>query len=363
MICSKPGATGGVDSGAAGTGLAANARVYNLVSVTHNLVHVAGRGHRRSIPIKRRLISAWLSTRRRAISSIRSLDLKFVDDLVDFIRGRGYVLDFSDASFTDFFASELDVDIDDPAYAEQGGSKGKRLRCFLQKVDDPTAVRTLRALWQHRAEFLARTSQDDPVGNAEGRLLSLIARLQGQPADPFGEPPKPATDLRLLASLRDELVDVHSRAPHERGYAFEAFLRRAFDAAGLASREPFRNRGEQIDGSFVLGDEIYLLEAKWHAQPTPAADLHIFHGKLDQKATWARGLFVSYNGFTTEGLAAFGSGKRIICMDGRDIYDAFRGQIPLRSVLERKVRRAAETGQPFVPVRDLFGLQTTGHGR
>ena len=242
---------------------------------------------------------------------------------------------------------------------EHGGSKGKRLRCFLQKVDDATAIRTLKALWEQRAEFLARSGQDDPIINAEGRLLFLINRLEGQPTSLFDRPPQPTADLRLLASLRDDLVQVRTLPPHERGYAFEAFLRRAFDAAGLAAREPFRNRGEQIDGSFVLGDEVDLIEAKWHALPTPAADLHIFHGKLDQKAAWARGLFVSYNGFTAGGLAAFGSGKRIICMDGRDIYDALQGHIPLRSVLGQKVRRAAETGHPFVPVRDLFGLQTT----
>ena len=50
--------------------------------------------------------------------------MKLIDDLVDFIRGRGYVLDFSDSTFSDFFTSELDVDIDDPIYAEHGGSKG-----------------------------------------------------------------------------------------------------------------------------------------------------------------------------------------------------------------------------------------------
>jgi hypothetical protein len=36
-------------------------------------------------------------------------------------------------------------------------------------------------------------------------------------------------------------------------------------------------------------------------------------------------------------LAAFGSGKRLICMDGRDIDDALDRQIPLKVVLERKV--------------------------
>ena len=68
------------------------------------------------------------------ISSIRSIDLRLVDDLVDFVRGRGFVLDFSDSSFSEFFTSELQVNIDDPQYAEHGGSKGKRLRAFFAKV-------------------------------------------------------------------------------------------------------------------------------------------------------------------------------------------------------------------------------------
>jgi hypothetical protein len=53
------------------------------------------------------------------------------------------VLDFSDPSFSEFFASELKVNIDDPKYAVNGGSKGKRLRYFLQTSDDATAVRAL----------------------------------------------------------------------------------------------------------------------------------------------------------------------------------------------------------------------------
>ena len=33
----------------------------------------------------------------------------------------------------------------------------------------------------------------------------------------------------------------------------------------LEAREAFRLRGEQIDGSFVLGHETYVLEAKWQS--------------------------------------------------------------------------------------------------
>ncbi|WP_457091115.1 restriction endonuclease [Microvirga sp. P5_D2] len=266
------------------------------------------------------------------------------------------MLDFSDATFADFFGSELDVDIDDPIYSGHGGSKGRRLRCFLQKVDDPTAVRTLHALWEHRAKFLASTQQPDPVPNAEGHFLSLISRLQGGSGDHSAQPPRPATDRRLLATLKAELLQVRDLPPHQRGYAFEAFLKHAFNAASLAAPEPFRNIGEQIDGSFLLGGEVYLFEAKWQAALTPAADLHVFHGKLDQKAAWTRGLFVSFNGFTPDGLATFGTGKRIICMDGRDIHETLEREIPLKSVLERKIRRAAETGRIHVPVQELFSV-------
>jgi hypothetical protein len=67
-----------------------------------------------------------------------------------------------------------------------------------------------------------------------------------------------------------------------------------------------------------------------------------------------RGLFVSNSGFTEEGLAAFGRGKRVICVDGLDLYEMLDREISLSSVLERKVRRTAETGSPFIRLRDLF---------
>lgn len=85
-----------------------------------------------------------------------------------------------------------------------------------------------------------------------------------------------------------------------------------------------------------------------------AIHLHAFHGKIEQKAAWTRGLFVSNSGFTPDGLAAFGKGKRVICMDGLDLYETLDRELPLNHVLERKVRRAAETGLPFELVRDLF---------
>jgi restriction endonuclease Mrr len=155
--------------------------------------------------------------------------------------------------------------------------------------------------------------------------------------------------------MRDNVKQhLASLAPQARGYEFEKLLRDIFDAYGLAAQEPFRLKGEQIDGSFQFGSETYLVEAKWHGQPIGVAELHTFHGKIEQKAAWTRGLFVSNSGFTEVGLQAFGRGKRVICMDGLDLYEMLEREIPLNRVLERKVRRAAETGSPFIRIRDLF---------
>lgn len=285
---------------------------------------------------------------------MRSIDLRFVDDLVNFIRGPGYVLDFSDRNFTELFRSEIGIDIDRPEYAVSGSSKGKRLRCFLQSCEDEVAVRVLAALWEHRVAHIDRQGIDDPITNAETRFKDLVNRLEvGEIARATQSAASKANhhDIQLIKS---DLIDLASFNPQARGYAFEKFLKCLFTLNGLNAHDPFRLKGEQIDGSFQLGGETYLLEAKWLSQPVGVADLHIFHGKIEQKSAWARGLFVSNSGFTEDGLRAFGRGKRVICMDGLDLYELLDREIPLIRVLESKVRRAAETGSPFVRVRDIF---------
>ena len=293
--------------------------------------------------------------------NIRTLDMQLVDQL--FEMNGGYVLDFSDRTMAIFFAEELNVDIDDPAYQDNGTSKAKRLRCYLNKVDLATAVKTLQALWEYREARRKDRGREEWVSNAEGRFLALLNKMQGKPGQEAtqGGQPKPVFERPKILALTQRLIDLSDLEPQLRGYAFEAWLTDAFNAFGLAAREPSRNRGEQIDGSFQLHGETYLVEAKWHAAQIGAADLHAFHGKLEQKAVWARGLFISNSGFTPDGLVAFGRGKRVICMDGLDLFETLNRELPLDQVLARKVRRAAETGQPFERVRDLFVSAWSSH--
>jgi hypothetical protein len=50
------------------------------------------------------------------MANLRMLDMQIVDDLFQPSDKPGYVLDFSDRTFSRFFADELNVDIDDNAY-------------------------------------------------------------------------------------------------------------------------------------------------------------------------------------------------------------------------------------------------------
>lgn len=289
------------------------------------------------------------------MANIRSVDMMLLDKIFDM--EDGYVLDFSDVSMRAFYAHDLNIDIDDPQYQAEGTSKAKRTRCFLRKVSDDDAARVLRALWEYRRAMYLRRAKPDPLPTAEGMFLSVMERLEAKGSSSSNSvttSATPAFGWAELTPLREKLLALASMDPHPRGAAFEKFLADVFHHFGLAPRGAFTLRGEQIDRSFQHEGHTYLLEAKWHNVKTQADDLRIFEGKLQEKAAWSRGLFVSHAGFTEGGLDAFGRNKRLLCMDGLDLYEMLERRLPLGEVVVRKARKAAETGRVFVPVRELF---------
>lgn len=286
------------------------------------------------------------------MNNLRSIDLSLVDEI---FRGfdKGYILDFSNRTFTEFFVRELDIDIDAPQYMADGTSKAKRLRCFLSQVDNITAARTLRALWERR-ELLRSDREIDKNSRASGQIAALITKLESNASiGPVNVVSAPIIDAIDFARLSDRLLKIRDLLPHGRGYEFERFLSDLFNAFGLRSRDPFRLTGEQIDGSFELAGETYLVEAKWLNRKVGAAELHTFHGKVEQKASWARGTFISFGGFTDEGLHAFGRAKRVIAVSGKDIKDALDLGVGIDRLVAAKVRRAAETGSVYTSFIEL----------
>lgn len=272
--------------------------------------------------------------------------------------GGGYVLDFSNRTFSEFFNEELGINIDDTAYDADGTSKAKRLRFYLRQTSTDNVIKVILALWEYREAIRHRFGQEEAMANAKAEFFLLINKLGGKPPENVN----PQSTHREFSSLSTEvatdllnkLIRVSTLEPQPRGFAFEKFLKELFDANGMDGRASFRVVGEQIDGSFEMFGETYLLEAKWTRKQVDAADLHSFNGKVKDKASWSRGLFVSDSGFTETGLLAFGRGKHLVCMDGIDICEMLNRRLSLEEVLSKKVRRAAETGKPFVRLRDLM---------
>jgi hypothetical protein len=288
------------------------------------------------------------------MAGLRPIEMRLIVELCG--RNPGYVLNFSNAEFEQFFAVEVGVNILDPAYDLDSNSKGKRFRAFLQRADPAVIAKALTAFWEYRADFLRREKQVDDVDDAHACLKAVIARLSGAP--PSGAAVafpglKPSASETSLHALQSDLKAMHSLAPQRRGYAFEGFLKAYFDVWGMDARGGFRTVGEQIDGSFVHDENVYLLEAKWQNKQANAATLLSFQGKVQERPVWARGLFVSYSGFTRDAFGAF-TARQILLMDGNDIANSLARRLSLHDVIAEKLRHATETKQAFAPVHALF---------
>lgn len=85
----------------------------------------------------------------------------------------GYVLNFSDATFREFF-NEYKIDIDHQKYFINGTSKMKRLRAFWQIEPDKIVGTILHGLLQY-AEAIAKVEQDD-----KQKALEIINKLLGK---------------------------------------------------------------------------------------------------------------------------------------------------------------------------------------
>ncbi len=164
--------------------------------------------------------------------------------------------------------------------------------------------------------------------------------------------------IKKIKKLKEELINLGKKNPQQRGYAFEKFLQQVFETFDLKPRSSFKVIGEQIDGSIELDGHTYLIEAKWQDKLIRENELLVFRGKVESKATWSRGLFISYSGFTKEGLEAFSKGKNtnLIAMTGEDLWAILEGEMPLDEAIRLKSRYAAETGKIMIRIYELRNL-------
>ena len=114
--------------------------------------------------------------------SLKRSEMRIVDDA--FGMHGGYVLNFSDRTFAEFFEDEFSIEIYQEKYAFNGTSKAKHLRAFVECEDEYAVAQVLRKLWQHReilATYSDPSSEDQSV---KTRFFDLLSRIEGGGAVP-----------------------------------------------------------------------------------------------------------------------------------------------------------------------------------
>lgn len=139
------------------------------------------------------------------------------------------------------------------------------------------------------------------------------------------------------------------REPQGRGLEFERWISSCLREEKLSPRLSFKPVGEQIDGSFLLNHQFFLLEAKWKRDPVPASDIYAFKGKVDGKLVGTIGFFISMSGYSKDAVDAVRAGKtvNVLLIDDHDVLAA--AQKSFVPILEYKLRAVAELGEIFSP--------------
>jgi hypothetical protein len=112
-------------------------------------------------------------------------------------------------------------------------------------------------------------------------------------------------------------------------------------------------------GAFLLDGTDYLFEAKWQQDASNASELDAFAAKVRRKLENTLGVFLSMNGFSQDGVVAHSAGGAVVILaDGADLMAVLEERIDFVSLLQRKKRHAARTGNIYLRFHEIASSKT-----
>ncbi len=214
-------------------------------------------------------------------------------------------------------------------YLEEGKTKAMRAKKAVEALQKYTSG--FQQIWDEKQQVEERR-------NAYSEKLEKIHSFKSQ-----------------LEKLNKEYCQLAiSNNLQERGYRLEAILKELFDLFDLDPKASFKIEGEQLDGAFTFDGADFLFEAKWQNELVRANALDSLSSKVQRKLDNTLGLFLSINGFSTDGIAAHSTGRKVVLlMDGSDVMAVLDGRIGFPELLKRKRRHAAQTGEIYLRYQDM----------
>jgi Abortive infection C-terminus len=194
--------------------------------------------------------------------SLKHSEMRIIDDAL--AMDSGYVLNFSDRTFAEFFDDEFGIAIYSEKYAFNGTSKAKHMRAFVTTEDEYTVARVLRRFWEHRESLplYAKAENHEPV---KKRFFDLLTRIDGGATVPRTD----AIDRFTRDETLEELVaaierDIAANKPAAALDRLHTYCMKKFghllDSHGVAwdRKEPLHSRAgkyvKALETSYPLRD-------------------------------------------------------------------------------------------------------------
>jgi len=141
------------------------------------------------------------------MSHLNTIDQRILEDY--FQMGGGYVLDFTNQSFQQAIFDFCGVDIYSEEYADYGGSKGKRLRCFFGKTSKENLRKVITGLYEYAKACVPErdTTKEEAVEKIIGRLSGSPPPAKQEDEQDFLEKEFPKVDFSVLP-VESSLVEI-----------------------------------------------------------------------------------------------------------------------------------------------------------
>ncbi|MFZ0150370.1 MAG: abortive infection family protein [Xanthobacteraceae bacterium] len=149
-----------------------------------------------------------------AMANLKRSEMRFIDEV--FGMGSGYVLDFVNRTFAEFFEDEFGINIYQDKYATRGGSKANHLRAFIEAEDGFVVGRVLRRLWLVREETYVQADPARALPEAvRARFFDLVGRIEAGFAPPVLGSLSGAAEVLNFDTVSRDLERALASAQHD----------------------------------------------------------------------------------------------------------------------------------------------------
>ncbi|GGP72591.1 restriction endonuclease [Saccharothrix coeruleofusca] len=153
-----------------------------------------------------------------------------------------------------------------------------------------------------------------------------------------------------------ELRDRPHMTPQRRGQQFNGLIADLFTCFGLTAKPDQQGDAGEIDVTFGVGNQRFILEAKWVDKRTPIDPIAKLQRRLDQRMRNVTGVFLSMSGYTPGALTGVDKGRQldVLLLDQEHWEAMLFGLVPPTEMIDLLTDVASYQGQAYTLLGTLL---------